>query len=607
MPIETALYRRCRQAALAALLAAGPGLASPPPPDLSPARWSAEQMAANREIDFRWQQPPVGAAGSHGVIAATTFGGTATRVGLDCLAQGGSAVDAALAAALVQTVWNLGSWTSFAGTLSMVVYDAESGEVHTLDGGWNTVLGETEPETIPGPDSDEAPGRKVLVPGFMAAVEAAHDRFGRLPFAELFEPAIYFAEEGFELHAGHRWLVENRREVLTRLPGGRAIFLRPDGELYEAGDLFRQPKLAATLEGVAREGAAYMYRGAWAERLVAAVREHGGRLAARDLASYRPAWRPPARGRFGGYEVAGLGLPMPGGADTVQALQLLELAGLDPARHYTEDAADLERVIRAAHAALLFLRDDRQFLGELFGEREWTPWARVDPDLNRELWQRMNRPDWLATLGAAVARRAERAAHSDAIVAADADGNVVALLHTINTALWGSTGLFVDGVSISDAGGLQQRAVAAAGPGHRLLDSGHPFLVLEGARPVVASASVGRGLHITAVQHVANLLVHGMSPLDSVRAPQFLGPFFERFDHQKRPLTRERVYAGTISDEVLQRLAELGREVAILEAGDQQFIGYWAGLKIDPASGRVEAAASHDGWAAAVPPPPQQP
>jgi len=580
----------------------GPGveLATNSAEGLSPNLWGAEELAALREIDFRWNEPPVGASGTGGVIATTSFGGTATRVGLEALRQGGSAVDAALAAALVQSVLNLGSWTSFAGTLSMVTFDAASGEVHTLDGGWNTVLGETRPETIPGPGSTESPGRRVLVPGFMAGVQAAHDRFGRLPFEELFQPAIFFAENGFELHPGHRMLLESRRDVVTRLPEGQGIFLREDGELYEPGELFTQPQLAATLRAVAREGADYMYRGAWARKLVEAVQRQGGKLEARDLEAYRPAWRPPARGAFGQYEVAGQGLPMPGGAEVVQAFHLLELAGLDPSSHYTQSAEEFERMIRVAHASLLFLGDESEFLGELFGDLDLSAWGRTRPEVNLQLWEQMSSATWLESLEQAEASRSESAGHSDAIVVADAEGNVVALLHTINTSLWGSTGIFVDGVSVSDAGGIQQRAVAAAGAGHRLLDSGHPFLVLEDGRPVAASASVGRGLHLTAVQHVANLLHYGMSPLESVGTPQFLGPFIQTSDPGSRPLTSERVYAGSIAEPVLSQLRSLGRDVREIEPQVRRAIGYWAGLKIDRLSGLVEAAASADGYAAAL-------
>lgn len=589
-------------ACLALTLFAAPVLADGAPRiDLSPARWNDETRAAARQADYSWQAPPVLAQGKDGVIAATSFAGTATRVGLDVLEKGGSAVDAALAAALVQNVLNLGSWTSFAGIFSMVVYDAESGEVFSLDGGWNTVLAETDPLSIPEPGSEEAPGRKALVPGFMSALGAAHDRFGKLPFEALFAPAIYYAEEGFEFSELHRFLVDRRKDVLTRFPEGRAIFTR-DGELYEAGEVFRQPQLAATLRGVASQGADYMYRGAWAEKLVKTLRAHGGRMTLSDLKSYRPVWREPARGGFGPYEVVGMGLPSPGGAEMVQAFQLLAEAGLDPGKHYTEDAAALEKVIRACHAALLFLGSDEEFLTDLFGDVDFSAWGRLRPEVNRAIWRKLSSPDYLRDLRAALDRRAARhpgAAHSDAIVVADAEGNVVALLHSINTVLWGETGIFVDGVSIADTAATQRKVLGKTGAGKRVLDAGHPFLVLRDGKPVVASASVGRGLHIEAFQNVINLLVYGLDPQASLLKPRFLGPFFKRSDSSSRPLYKERAYRGALSEEVIAGLAAQGREIVEIEPDNRQFIGYWAGLKIDPLTGVVQASASSDGYAAA--------
>jgi gamma-glutamyltranspeptidase/glutathione hydrolase len=105
------------------------------------------------------------------------------------------------------------------------------------------VQDEDDPATIPpnaGPDAKPS-GRSALVPGFMAGVEAAHRRFGKLPFAKLFEPAIYYAENGFKLHAIHGSMLAKREAVLTRLPETRRVFTREDGKLYRLGDRFAQP------------------------------------------------------------------------------------------------------------------------------------------------------------------------------------------------------------------------------------------------------------------------------------------------------------------------------------------------------------------------------
>lgn len=236
----------------------------------------------------------------------------------------------------------------------------------------------------------------------------------------------------------------------------------------------------------------------------------------------------------------------------------------------------------------------------LFGELDFSPCGRLQPATSRAIWQHLAAPDWPARLRAALAALPPvppPGGHSDAVVAIDERGNVVALLHTINTVLWGDTGLFVGGVSLSDVAGRQPAWLAATGAGFRVYDAGHPYLVLRGGKPVVASASVGRGLHTTAFQNVVNLLVYGMDPAASLAAPQTLGNEFHVGDDGRRPYDKERVYAGAFTPEVLAALAAMGQEVVLVERDDRQGLGYWAGLRIDPESGLIQASASAGGHA----------
>jgi gamma-glutamyltranspeptidase / glutathione hydrolase len=116
---------------------------------------------------------------------------------LESLKRGGSAADAVLTTALSQVALNAGATVSYAGILTAVYYDSSSGKVYSLNASWNTPRNETDPLSIP--PQGTAFGRTALVPGFMAGVEALHQRFGRRPFAELFEPSIWLAEQDFPL------------------------------------------------------------------------------------------------------------------------------------------------------------------------------------------------------------------------------------------------------------------------------------------------------------------------------------------------------------------------------------------------------------------------
>ena len=146
------------------------------------------------------------------MIAATT-GGKAVEAGLEILKEGGTAAHAALATALCDVVHAGGSYVSFGGPLLMLYFDAASGKVYYLDAQYNTPLEEKDAGSIP-----RKGGRTALVPGFMAGVQAAHDRFGKLPFPRVLEPAIRFAENGEQVSPVMEWWINSKKEVLSRFP-----------------------------------------------------------------------------------------------------------------------------------------------------------------------------------------------------------------------------------------------------------------------------------------------------------------------------------------------------------------------------------------------------
>ena len=230
------------------------------------------------------------------VAVVSTTGPVAIRAGVDAMRRGGTAADAVLTTALAQIVLAGGSWISYAGRMTMVYYEAETGSVYSMNACYDAPLEEDDPLSIPRQGTPS--GRTVLVPGFMAGVQKMHDRLGSLPFEDLFVPAIKLAQEGFVLDHGMGHLIRNRENVLRRLRDTRVIFVKESGELYKAGDLFRQPVLAKTLRQVAEHGAAYMYTGAWAKHFVEVVQSEGGKITLADLERYEVRWGQPLRTRF---------------------------------------------------------------------------------------------------------------------------------------------------------------------------------------------------------------------------------------------------------------------------------------------------------------------
>jgi gamma-glutamyltranspeptidase/glutathione hydrolase len=178
-------------------------------------------------------------------------------------------------------------------------------------------------------------------------------------------------------------------------------------------------------------------------------------------------------------------------------------------------------------------------------------------------------------------------------VVVDRWGNVAAVTHSINSVLWGNTGIFVGGVSIPDSAAFQQDAMKRAGPGHRLPESMSPLIVARDGdgdgngdrRPVLASSAIGGGLHQRNIQILAGILEFGLDAQAAADAPAFLSPDWSG------SLSVAQVPAGAFDARILAGVRALGQEIKELkpeEAG--MFAGYWAGIAIDPKASRLHSA-----------------
>ncbi len=572
--------------------------------DLSPRTWTASDRQHFDTLTRNWVRPVPLAYGTRGMIAGTS-GAAAVRAGLEALKRGGTAIDAALTHAMADVVLLSACCVSHAGFMTLVYYEAASGKVHSMNAGWNTVAEETDARSIPGRGIPS--GRAALVPGFMAGAQAAHDRFGKLTWASLFGPAIYFAEEGFTLSPVVAGMIASRKTALERLPGTKAVFIRPDGAWYQAGDTFRQPELVRTLRQVAVQGAGYMYRGDWAGHLVAAVQAEGGRMTMADLEAYQVIWGEPAHTRFRGFDVYAIGSPNLGGMNLVEALNLVELADLRRLGHYTESPDALYQLMRISRVSDVMGTSITSFRGEPASlllrhgvELDRTPAARMSKAGAERLRASMQSPGWgqldREVFGWQVTGSS---GHSDAVVTADQYGNVAALLHTSNAATWGTSALFVDGVWIPDPGSYQQEPIARAGPGARLPDPTNPAIVLKNGKPVLASSSIGVGLHEQTLQSVVNILEYGLDPKAAVDTAAFLRPFFAPPADAAADIGSQVVVEGELPDALLNAVRAMGlavKGVPNRQAGTWR--GGWVGITIDSTGALRGAAPRHyNGWA----------
>jgi gamma-glutamyltranspeptidase/glutathione hydrolase len=589
-------------ASVALLIAAGCHGSNPTPAPparslVAPEAWSPGEydryFGLNQKFDGGTR---VEGAGEHGIITGTT-GPLAIHAGLNVLRSGGSAADAVIATSLAQITLAAGSWVSFAGFLNGLYYDAASGKVYALNGAFAIPKEETDPLTIPrGAVVVGTPsGRTALVPGYLAGIQALHDRFGKLPFATLFEPALYLADHGIPVSASYEKMLEGRRNVLSRLPETKAVYFKPDGSGYTAGEVFRQPALAATLRRVAREGAAYVYRGDWARRAVDVIRREGGKLSLEDLASYRAIWAEPIGIDYRGYRVLATPRPNFGGTATLAAMNLLELANLPEAGRPVSSAQSLYRLIQAIIApdALgFFLGDGRPspLVQRHLGPIDLSDAGLLGKPGARSVWSAMRSPKWgefMEAMRAEGPASSGGSAHSDAVVAVDQRGNFAVITHTINTVLWGTTGINIDGVSIPDAASFQQAVMKAAidraGPGARLPDPTNPVMVLKDGRPVIGGSSIGAGLFPATIQSLVYLLDFGLGPQAAVDAPQFIGSAGYATGRERFSIV---VPANVFPDSVLAQVRALGQPIAV---GPGTGAGTWTVAMIDPVTHRLRA------------------
>jgi len=532
--------------------------------DLSPSKWNPEEKARAEQAEMvPWPSQARVVEGKSGLVAAT-MSPIAVHAGMEALRQGGTAADAAATVALTQITTALGSYVSYAGILQLVYYDAASGKVSSLDAGWGSYLGETNPNTIPVSDLGSLPfarqptagaeGRKTLVPGFMVGIEQMHKRFGRLPFATLFQPAIAYAEGGIAVSPLLANYFAAYGKFLARTPEGKAFIQQGGSASPKMGDRFIQPELAKTLRAVAQNGASYMYTGAWGQQYVQAVQRDGGKATMEDMKRYNPVWEEPRSTIFLGHTVYAPGTSNNSATGVLEALNLAEATQLDKMGPYYKDAKAFRTLSNILRIAAYDGAPDPQL----------TEWKRKN-GLSSAPADRLTK-----TYAKAVAPvlnevgnggQQQGIHHSDAVVVIDRWGNVAALVHSINTVPWGTTGIVIGGIPISDAAGFQQASLAAIKPGDLLPQDESPVIAMKDGKPELAIATIGVSLLPETVRLLVGLLANRLDPLAAMDAPPLLFNL-ETLKTGEGNFTKPYLVPDGVYDpELLQRLQESGLSI----------------------------------------------
>lgn len=273
---------------------------------------------------------PVGVESRLGVVS--TESPAASRIARQVLEGGGNAIDAAAAAVFAIGVARPQSCGIGGG--GFLVYRSPGGTTRTLD------FRETAPAAYT-PNTLDPPGLHktftghlpVGVPGIVAGMDAALQRYGTTKLADAVAPAEELARTGFRVPTSLSGAMAQNAARMNLFPTTARQYLKA-GAAYKPGETFKQTDLAATYRRLIRGGPAALYGGTVGRRIVAAMRTElaqgdlGGLMTLKDLQDYRVSWRAPVTGTYRGRDVVGMGPPTSGGVATIQMLNLLERYGL---------------------------------------------------------------------------------------------------------------------------------------------------------------------------------------------------------------------------------------------------------------------------------------
>ncbi len=254
---------------------------------------------------------------------AATSHPLATQIAIDILKQGGSAVDAAIAANAALGLMEP-TGCGIGGDLFAIIWDAEGKRLHGLNASGRSPKGlsidyyiDNGYEYIP-----QRGALSVSVPGTVDGWFEMHQKFGKLTMGEILQPVIDYAREGFPVSELIAYYLQRSAPILSRFPNFSETYM-PDGRMPEKGEIFRNPYLANTYETIAREGRDAFYRGSIARTIEQYIQENGGFLTYEDMAGHRSEWVDPVSTNYRGYDVWQLP-PNGQGIAVLQILNILE-------------------------------------------------------------------------------------------------------------------------------------------------------------------------------------------------------------------------------------------------------------------------------------------
>ena len=506
----------------------------------------------------------------------------ATDAGLEVLAKGGNAFDAAVAVSAALGLVEPES-SGLGGGGLMLLHLAKDGRQVFIDARERAPLAATRDMYLDAQGNADRTRAvngplAAAIPGLPAGLVHLAERYGRLPLRDSLAPVIHLARKGWRFGPKNAANLEHRKEVIAQSPGAAALFL-PNGKPPAIGTRMRNPDYAATLELLAEQGTDGFYRGEYAQRLVAGVRAAGGIWSDQDLAEYTVKEREPLRIEHRGWTLVTAPPPSSGGVALSEILNVL--SGYDYPK-----LAPVARTHLVVEAMRRAYRDRAQHMG--------------DPDFVRMPIAQLMSPDYGAGLRAGIHTEhatpstmlpgigAPSARHDTShFSVVDREGNLAAVTQTVN--LYYGDAFVVPGTGfvlnnemddfsvkpgVPNAFGLVGDEANAIAPGKRPLSSMTPTLLFGNER-VVAIGTPGGSRIITMVLLGLLELMNGGSAQAAVDLP--------RFHHQYLPDTIS-AEAGAFTPDEIKALEALGHTVS---AGEEPW-GNMQAVVWNRRSGEVE-------------------
>jgi gamma-glutamyltranspeptidase / glutathione hydrolase len=503
-----------------------------------------------------------GTTSTQGMVVSANI--IASRVGADVLAAGGNAVDAAIATGFALAVVHPAAGNIGGGGFMVIRFP--DGSATTIDFREKAPV-RAHPEMFVDPATGEYSSQihhnshlAVGVPGTVAGLDYAHQRYGSAQWSALVEPSVRLARDGFTMTPTLARSLSNVLGSMARYPASVTAFSK-NGTPYEPGDTWRQPDLAAALERIRDGRRSGFYTGETARLLVDEMQRGGGLIAPEDLALYQPRERAPIRGTYRGYDIISMPPPSSGGVALMQMLNILEGYDLRALGH--NSAPYIHHLAEAMRVAY---RDRARFV--------------ADPDFVDVPVQRLISKEYAASLRQRIdVTRATPSAPEDLALpfesdetthysVVDANGMAVAVTYTLE-ASYGSK-ITVPGAGfllnnemgdfnalpgLTTATGLIGTEPNLARPEQRMISSMTPTIIARNGQLVaVVGSPGGRTIINTVLQTVLNIVEHGMPVQQAVDA--------RRLHHQWLP-DRISIEENGASEAVLQQLRGMGHEVRI--------------------------------------------